>query len=593
MRYIPFSHLSIAKRCPNGYHKNPETGQCEPKGQKGNAQTSQGCQEGFHQHAGYKNCHEIWKPHKPNTLSCNQHRLLGIPCRYKGEVLDENGRPVDKGLPTKAWLKQAKEKKENGEKEQKGDEPKEEPIVGLPKHPMVNKTRNMAMDVCKRIDGFEDMSKSINDVFDKFDESDEEYSGANLLKKAFNEETMPWFKGITLDGIKKEVVDLCIPDIKKTVSEYPLALMMFTRLGGDSTDGSIAYCTLDGFNKGRIMYGKYFYNPDDRAYNRQQYDRMIDPITKEVTDWGFHHQRSNYFDSFSHEYGHLMMRIFGEVTVQYRGAESNGSMNRRAYAWVEENDEMFEWFKENCPSDFFGRYPSQEDYIYNNLGKGFSFFINDGETTRDDAKAFTSKFKKYLKEKGYKVKVEETSSGVDYSIEPIDSEVKSKPWHPSQRELSENYYAKRKSVKTPKLFRDSFLSSMDNDKHYAYATIYTDFIDEVEEIYKEMYNLDKIVPSDVYSGYGYLGNNKQWDWKMPKKRNVRLNAHERVAEAFSDVIVRGDKANSMSSLLVAGIQYYISARFKGEEKTFAEYMRENYTPETIGERIIKHRYINP
>ena len=80
---------------------------------------------------------------------------------------------------------------------------------------------------------------------------------------------------------------------------------------------------------------------------------------------------------------------------------------------------------------------------------------------------------------------------------------------------------------------------------------------------------------------------------MPKKKNVRLNAHERVAEAFSDVIVRGDKANSMSNLLVAGIQYYISARFNGDDKTFTEYMRENYTPETIGERIVKHRYINP
>lgn len=449
------------------------------------------------------------------------------------------------------------------------------------------------MEVSKRIEGFEDMSKSINDVFDKFDKSDEEYSGANLLKKAFNAETMPWFKGITLGGIKKEIVDLCIPDIKKTVSEYPLALMLFTRLGGDSRDSSIAYCNLDGFYKGRIMYGKYFYNPNDNAYNRQQYEKMTDPITKEVTDWGFHHQGSNYFDSFSHEYGHLMMRIFGEITAEYRGAESKDSMNRRADAWVEENDELFEWFRENSPGNFSDRYPSKSTDIFNNLGKSFSFLISDGVTRRDDVKAFTSKFKKYLKEKGYNVKVEDAPYGVDYQIEPIDSEVQSKPWHPSKRKLSEDYQAKRKSIKTPKQFRDSFLDSSKDDGNYVLNGIYIDFINEVEEIYKEMYKLDEIVPSDVYSGYGYLGNNKQWEQKMPKKRNVRLNAHERVAEAFSDVIVRGDKANSMSNLLVAGIQYYISARFNGDDKTFTEYMRENYTPETIGERIVKHRYINP
>lgn len=593
MRYIPYSYLSIAKRCKNGYHKNPKTGQCEPKNQKGTSNTSSGCLEGFHQHAGYKNCHEIWKPHKPHTLSCNQHRLLGIPCRYKGEKLDADGRPVDKGIPTRAWLKQAKEKKEKKKKEQKDDKPKEEPIVGLPKHQVVNKTRNMMMDICKRIEGFEAMSNSVNDVFDKFDESDEEYSGANLLKKAFNKETMPWFNEITLNGINKEVVDLCIPDIKKTVSEYPLALMMFTKLGGDKTDDSIAYCNLTGSNKGRIMYGKYFYNPEGRAYNRQQYQKLYDPITKEMTDWGFHHQGSNYFDSFSHEYGHLMMRIFGEITAQFEVAESRESTEHRKDAWFEENNEMYEWFKENCPSDFIGRYPSKNDTIPYNLGKGFSFFIKDGETTRDDVKAFTSKFKKYLKEKGYKVKVEDESSGVNYSIKPIDSEVQSKPWHPSQRKLTDVYYADRKSVETPVQFREYFLYTNESDNGVIFANIYTDFIDEVEEIYKEMYNVDKIIPSDVYSGYGYLGNNKQWNWKMPKKRTVRLNAHERVAEAFSDVVVRGDKANSMSSLLVAGIQYYISARFKGEEKTFTEYMRENYTPETIGERIIKHRYINP
>ena len=191
MKYIPYLHLSnaIEKRCPNGYHKNPKTGQCEPKGQKGTASTSTGCQEGFHQHAGYKNCHEIWKPHKPHTLSCNQHRLLGIPCRYKGEVLDENGRPVEKGIPTRKWLKQAKDKKkEQKEKEQKDDKPKEEPIVGLPKHQMVNKTRNMMMESYDSFKELKEMGDNVVNVLESF--NPEKGKIRATYKKAFKK-SMP------------------------------------------------------------------------------------------------------------------------------------------------------------------------------------------------------------------------------------------------------------------------------------------------------------------------------------------------------------------------------------------------------------------
>lgn len=595
MKYIPYLHLSnaIEKRCPNGYHKNPKTGQCEPKGQKGTASTSTGCQEGFHQHAGYKNCHEIWKPHKAHTLSCNQHRLLGIPCRYKGEVLDENGKPVEKGIPTREWLKQAKEKKE---KEKKDEKPKEESIVGLPKHPMVNKTRNMAMDVCKRIEGFEDMSNSVNEVFDKFDESDEEYSGANLLKKAFNKETIPWFRGIDVGKVETDTINKCIPDFKKVISEYPLGLTMFTRLSDkdyyEHTSGSIMGCYSSSIydEQGLVFFGRPLHGtPSKSAPNREQYELIVDPKTKIVEKWGFHHQGSNYFDSFSHEYGHLMFRIFGTLKFalsdNLSDVETTESKKKREDAWREEATEISDKIK-----DIFSEYsgdiliPKFNMTASDSYRGEFTFTIYS--VTEEKLTKQIKEFRKFLKTKGYNLKTMDYNGTCDFTIKCVDS--KNKAWHTSHAEIpsfADEYSMNelRKIYRTPR-----------DDKDNDIAKHYKDFIEEVESLYLELYKQEKIIPSEVYSGYGYLGNGDEWGLtSVPNKRLSRDNSHERIAEAFSDVIVRGDKANSMSNLLVSGIQYYIGALLNGNLKSFTEYMRENYTPETIGERIIKHRYINP
>ena len=596
MKYIPYLHLSnaIEKRCPNGYHMNPETGQCEPKGQKGTAQTSQGCQEGFHQHAGYKNCHEIWKPHKPNTLSCNQHRLLGIPCRYKGEVLDENGRPVDKGLPTKAWLKQAKEKKENGEKEKEKESEVEE-IKGLPKHPMVNKTRNMAMDVCKRIEGFEDMSNSVNDVFDKFDESDEEYSGANLLKKALNKETIPWFKGINVGKVERDTINKCIPDFKKVISEYPLGLTIFTKLSDknyyNDTSGYIMGCYPSSIydEQGLVFFGRPLHGtPSESASNREHYEDIVDPTTKNLEKWGFHHQNSNYFDSFSHEYGHLMFRIFGTLKFalsdKLSDVETTESKKKREDAWREEATEISDKIK-----DIFSEYSKDVMIPEHNMTRSdsyrgeFTFLIRGAE--REELVTQIKELRKFLKTKGYNLKTSDFYGSCDFMIKCVDSE--NKAWHTSHAEIPS--FADEYSMdELRKIYRTPRDEGKEITKHYK------DFIEEVESLYLELYKQEKIIPSEVYSGYGYLGNVDEWGRSsVPNKRVSRDNSHERIAEAFSDVIVRGDKANSMSNLLVSGIQYYIGALLNGNLKSFTEYMRENYTPETIGERIIKHRYINP
>lgn len=499
-------------------------------------------------------------------------------------------------MPTKAWLKQAKEKKEKEkkEKEQKDDKPKEESIVGLPKHQMVNKTRNMVMDVCKRIEGFDDMSKAVNDVFDKFDESDEEYSGANLLKKAFNKETIPWFKAVNVGKVTTDTINKCIPDFKKVISEYPIGLNMFTELSDKNyngkSSGSIMACyTSSIYNEqGLVFFGSPLHGtPSKSASNREQYELIVDPKTKNVEKWGFHHQNSNYFDSFSHEYGHLMFRIFGTLkfalSENISNIETPESKKKREDAWHEEATEISDKIK-----DIFSEYSRdiripEYNMIRDDSSRGkFTFLIYDME--KEELAKQIKELKKFLKTKGYNLKTSDFDGSCDFTLECVDSE--NKAWHTSHAEVpsfADEYSMDelRKIYRTPR-----------DDNVWEISKHYKDFIKEVESLYLELYKQEQIIPSEVYSGYGYLGNNDGWGpTDVPDKRVGRDNSHERVAEAFSDVAVRGDKANSMSSLLVSGIQYYIGALLTGNLKSFTEYMRENYTPETIGERIIKRRFI--
>ena len=271
--------------------------------------------------------------------------------------------------------------------------------------------------------------------------------------------------------------------------------------------------------------------------------------------------------------------------------ETTESKKKREDAWREEATEISDKVK-----DIFSEY-SRDVLIpeYNmtvgDSGRGeFNFLIRDMDIdlTKEELAPQIKELKKFLKNKGYNLKVMDSyfDGSCEFKLKCIDSE--NKAWHTSHAEIpsfADEYSMNelRKIYRTPR-----------SDEGKEIVKHYKDFIKEVESLYLELYKQEEIIPSEVYSGYGYLGDNDEWGrTSVPNKRVGRDNSHERIAEAFSDVIVRGDKANSMSNLLVSGIQYYIGALLNGNLKSFTEYMRENYTPETIGERIIKHRYINP
>lgn len=586
MKYIPYLHLSnaIEKRCPNGYHKNPKTGQCEPKGQKGTASTSTGCQEGFHQHAGYKNCHEIWKPHKPHTLSCNQHRLLGIPCRYKGEVLDENGRPVEKGIPTRKWLKQAKDKKkEQKEKEQKDDKPKEEPIVGLPKHQMVNKTRNMMMESYDSFKELKEMGDNVVNVLESF--NPEKGKIRATYKKAFK--NLPWCNKVSFNkSISDDDLIEILPDITKAIKENPIGLLIMSGfLTNFKKDYIMSFMSWspESDEIGNIQINKGFVTSSGKP---AKYVKKTDTISGEVTDWSFHFINSSKYTSFSHEWGHAMFYVMSVLRhmSSLSKMESSESKEARKKAVTDMLDEPIKVIRE-----YKGK---GDDYkvdfrILSDWGSGNPIVKID--------EYFDIRSKEYLemvskiKELGFRV----NWSNLEESlwIRLSDSKLKELPPRSGFKK-----YVNNDTTTLRNLVGEHELSPEDLlDDVFPYKT---ELIKECREVYRELYGVDEIIPSDVYSGYGYLGTTRGWGSDSDDEYEVESvgltweNADERVAEAFSDVVVRGEKANSMSNILVSAVQYYIYSSLNDNAESFKEYMLRNYNKDNIGERIIKHRYIN-
>lgn len=123
-----------------------------------------------------------------------------------------------------------------------------------------------------------------------------------------------------------------------------------------------------------------------------------------------------------------------------------------------------------------------------------------------------------------------------------------------------------------------------------------DAVKECEEVYCKLYGIKRkdLNPFDMYSGYGYYADTfrRKVHWSEPSAKNNTSTSHfERIAEAFSDVCIRGEKCNSMSSLLVAHMVYSYNKAMYGDDRTFEEYIMKDMSKEDIEEarknRIIK------
>lgn len=577
---------------------NPKTGQCEPKNQKGTSNTSSGCQEGFHQHAGYKNCHEIWKPHKPNTLSCNQHRLLGIPCRYKGEKLDADGRPVDKGIPTRAWLKQAKEKEGKGENKENESKPKSSIDTVYSDIP------NMLADDFKKVYGYEKVNDTVSALRDVL--KDEELSTSDLRTK-FEGELKNLGISMSADLNSDYIRDL-YGNIVNTMETYPMGALVLDGIGQKVGEWGMCFSPLAQ----TIYYNELIYCKDGaKLGEKYDYSEVYDPETKKAEKWGFHHFSGSNISSFTHEYGHLMNHLL--ILLSTKNNSLLTSTPKFAEGWNEKKKEISQDLED---LDFVSYVSLSTDHTDTSISLRIKVKDADDKFTKDSD--YHKKVFEVLEKYGLReaISTPVTKPKHTYGRNPeyyVDVDISCPPIYrshiaePSQ-ELVELISDCNDNLSFKKLLATETFE--DNRGNMPMKDIIINLVQECESLYKEMYNVEKIIPSDVYSGYGYLGSStrlKKWrdnkkytspekDRYEPEKtwRGTRYasdileNAsEERVAEAFADVMARGEKANSMSTLLVRCVEYNIHRYLSGEKKTFTEYMREKLDFSTIGEPIVK------
>lgn len=635
MRYIPYSYLSIAKRCPNGYHKNPETGQCEPKNQKGTSNTSSGCQEGFHQHAGYKNCHEIWKPHKAHTLSCNQHRLLGIPCRYKGEVLDENGSPIIAGVPTRKFNGMSKKERleldeknraieeEHRKKKEENKESKDDGLVEVKS--LSDVSTNVSHLIRKSFDGFKDIEKKqehLHELVDfnekvKTDElSDEEvYKGFKEIFEKLDIKTAE-FK------FPSEYIRPIFNNVVKTLNEHSEILTVLKGLTFENSRGTMHY---DSANL-TINFNPRYYDKShplsEKLGKEEVYQQIKDEVIKQVTDWGFHHLGASKVTSFTHEGGHAVNTFLDILATACNNLTDDlptfhQKSKDKIVSEIQTAMGELDFVKQGCKVYYDGKY-GVNLFFYMKSEAGSKYSKNSPEA---------KEIKKKLAELGYTVVKEPGSVQArnygSYMI-PIDmwchvpNENHIAPPTKAFAEYVKSFDSIEDFIEKHKFKRDGKFKVDDDKGNFVRDKFAIDIIDECEEIYKKLYDVEKIIPSDVYSGYGYLGNfeddiDKGWAKKKTAKdrskseryavaEDVYKGEHlvdtkisacrERIAEAFSDINVRSEKANSMSSLIVQCLKFNVYRYMTGNTTTFTEYVMGQTEGKDLEPPIKKRKYNN-
>lgn len=120
-----------------------------------------------------------------------------------------------------------------------------------------------------------------------------------------------------------------------------------------------------------------------------------------------------------------------------------------------------------------------------------------------------------------------------------------------------------------------------------------DAFKEIESVYKELYGIsdEDFNPLDVYSEYGLYGTAGMLGLdEYREATNYSDYTHERIAEAYADVAIRGDKANSMSTLIVAYVNYTINQVYSGSSKDFRTFVKESMS-ESERKKLRENRII--
>ena len=463
---------------------------------------------------------------------------------------------------------------------------------------------NMLADDFKKVYGYEKVNETVSALRDIL--NDESLSSSDLRTK-FEGELEKFGIPMSVDLNSNYIREL-YGNIVDTMETYPMGALILNGIEKDI--GTWGMCFLPSTQT--ICYNEFIYCEEGAQLgSKYNYSEVYDPETKKAEKWGFHHFSGSNISSFTHEYGHLMNHLL--ILLSTKNNSLLTSTPKFAEGWDEKKKEISQDLED---LDFVSYVSLSTDHVDTTISLRIKVKDADDKFTKDSdyhKKVFDVLEKYGLREA---ISTPVTKPKRTYGRNPeyyVDVDISCPPIYrshiaePSQ-ELVELISDCNDNLSFKKLLATTTFE--DNRGNMPMKGIIINLVQECESLYKEMYKVEKIIPSDVYSGYGYLGSSTRLEkWRQNKKytspekdryepnkdwRGTRYasdileNAsEERVAEAFADVMVRGNKANSMSSLLVRCVEYNIHRYMSGEKMTFTEYMREKVDFSKIGEPIIK------
>ena len=559
-----------------------------------------GCPEGMHAHDGSIHCHPVDKPHKPGSKSDIAHRKLGLANTWyeqhgttQEEYDKEHGEETEE--KTGEGEESAPEAPETPKEEPKSDEP-----LGAIQYQAVRDMHNTIPEYREKIIKTRKLFNDIKDNPNYKDLSNDEYYNQVFMPEfgkvsyytKYGWEVNPKTETNVLNNYSREEVNRLIENQLEVTENFPAVGFVWSSMA----EYHRAVMAFDGSKMGLCLNPKKACR-EDVQMGTEKYV-IKDPVTKQDSEWSFHFAGCDSFNSVQHEYGHAVSRYLAclKASKEYpsqKELEAMDSIVEEKLKEIAQNDEDSMFYGASLSPISRKSLPRMG---YKGIRTGQSrpekwrypyFFIPRAYTTGESWRVDNTEDLPKIKEELNKV-LEGTGFELD---EPM-----------SYSEDGWTKYAFR--IKKTSDKKGERIQSMLKDRNFEetvkeYATspattpvqtiMQKERVRDCEALYKKIFKVKKIVPSDCYSEYGFYGRGVEnyTGRNMPTKGLDDVNSDERLAEAFQDVCQRKEKANSMSQLLVAHTYYELAQLTQDYQGTFEDYVTEKIGMDLFKERIIK------
>lgn len=529
------------------------------------------CPEGYHSHPNNTKCHPISLKHRPGSKAEQEHIQMGLPV--------DGSEPEEK----KPEEKKPEEKKPRKKKEKVGEdiEPYES---GLEKPESLKYVMGFTRKEIEKTEYYKKSKKVADNLSKTIEETDWEDTSTtnnekveNILKSlVFEDGESPPKVTFDFNRYSPQIVKETMEVFAETIGEYSLGLY---NLDGFSETGRgvESYSWLER----TINFNHKYFKRGGSDFDSKPDGDEINPITGMPAEgWSFHFNGTTFSNSVAHEYGHavdFMLRGMRLAVGEKPKTKSKGEMT---YEFTEEQTkDVSETIKEHGLDLHFSR------QSFNPRKR--NFYVSGKEyyaMTWENRIKLVEDLKKVKGVTKVSVQYAYDSNGRDeimFVVSVRGKRAKTEATEPVKgkkfEETGENIHSNR---------NDKVSRNKDADKFA------TDRIRECESVYKKLYGVSVIDPTDAYSGYGYYGRSGKMR-SGDKAKVVELNSGERVAEAYNDVIVRKEKANSMSQLIVAHTEFEYYQLMTGDyDMTFEDFIFKKIGKDKFKDRIVKMmRYI--